>query len=157
ATARNAASSTASGSPANVSTLRLWSGSISRSRNVTPGTAAIASSNWSTTSRRRPSEKFGTHSTRRGILGILHGTAAEPGPRARHANPRVLPPANPARAPRGARDARDRVLRMDGRAHVELRARRRVDHVPLRPPPGERHGRGLQPRRARRRLFVAAV
>src|SRR5213593_3444771 len=62
-TTRNAASATDSGSPANVSTERLWSASLSRSSRVTPGTSAITWISSSMTSGRRPSEKFGTHST----------------------------------------------------------------------------------------------
>jgi hypothetical protein len=98
AMARNAASTTGSGSPANVTTERLWSGSISRSSSVTPGTAAMLSRIWSTTSRRRPSEKFGTHSTSRGIshswtFGSWTGLAACG---AAHGNASFRPTANPA-------------------------------------------------------------
>src|SRR5262249_56283782 len=46
-----------------VSTERLWSASLSRSSSVTPATAAITWISSSMISGRRPSEKFGTHST----------------------------------------------------------------------------------------------
>src|ERR1035438_4955709 len=62
-----AASWIASRSPTRVITQRLWSESISRSRRKTPG-IFIASTMASTLALSRPSEKFGTHSTR--VLGI---------------------------------------------------------------------------------------
>src|SRR5882757_6523641 len=62
---RSAASATASGSPASVSTERLWSASISRSSTYTPGTLLIAATIASTFAASRPSEKFGTHSINR--------------------------------------------------------------------------------------------
>src|ERR1700689_3279341 len=64
-TPRNAASATASGSPAIVTTLRLWSASLSRSSRYTPGTSRIAAMMASTLAMSRPSEKFGTDSTSR--------------------------------------------------------------------------------------------
>src|SRR5580658_132643 len=62
-TARTAASATASGSPASVITLRLWSASLSCASTNTPGTSRIAVTMASTLAGSRPSEKFGTHST----------------------------------------------------------------------------------------------
>src|SRR6202142_3407589 len=64
-TPRRAASATASGSPAMVTTLRLWSASLSRSSRYTPGTSRIAAMMASTFAMSRPSEKFGTDSTSR--------------------------------------------------------------------------------------------
>src|SRR5271156_5482483 len=64
-TPRSAASATASGSPAIVTTLRLWSASLSRSSRYTPGTSRIAEMMASTLAISRPSEKFGTDSTSR--------------------------------------------------------------------------------------------
>src|SRR5882724_11429885 len=62
---RSAASATASGSPARVTTERLWSASISRSSTYTPGTLLIAATIASIFAASRPSEKFGTHSINR--------------------------------------------------------------------------------------------
>src|SRR5271155_1166328 len=64
-TPRSAASATASGSPAMVTTLRLWSASLSRSSRYTPGTSRIAAMMASIFAISRPSEKFGTDSTSR--------------------------------------------------------------------------------------------
>src|SRR5580693_3376343 len=64
-TPRRAASATASGSPAMVTTLRLWSASLSRSSRYTPGTSRIAARMASILAMSRPSEKFGTDSTSR--------------------------------------------------------------------------------------------
>src|SRR5580658_5154606 len=64
-TPRSAASATASGSPAIVTTLRLWSESLSRSSRYTPGTSRIAAMMASILAVSRPSEKFGTDSTSR--------------------------------------------------------------------------------------------
>src|SRR5271156_4196011 len=64
-TPRSAASATASGSPAIVTTLRLWSASLSRSSRYTPGISRIAAMMASTLAISRPSEKFGTDSTSR--------------------------------------------------------------------------------------------
>src|SRR6202050_2522889 len=64
-TPRNAASATASGSPAIVTTLRLWSASLSRSSRYTPGTSRIAAMMASILTMPRTSEKFGTDSTSR--------------------------------------------------------------------------------------------
>ena len=47
-----------------VTTVRLCEASLETSRMTTPSTAAIASRMAAMTSGRRPSEKFGTHSTR---------------------------------------------------------------------------------------------
>src|SRR6266700_2501110 len=58
-----AASWIASRSPTSVMTQRLWSESISRSRRCTPS-SFMASTRASTLDLSRPSEKFGTHSTR---------------------------------------------------------------------------------------------
>src|SRR6202041_3575300 len=78
-TPRRAASATASGSPAMVTTLRLWSASLSRSSRYTPGTSRIAAMMGSTLARSRPSEKFGTDSTSRfmwlKILRVDYGAA----------------------------------------------------------------------------------
>ncbi len=60
--ARKAASATPARSPTNVSTDRLWSASLCWSKNFTPGTALISAAIPSTTARRRPSLKLGTHS-----------------------------------------------------------------------------------------------
>src|SRR5882757_6726565 len=65
---RSAASATASGSPASVTTERLWSASISRSSTYTPGTLLIAATMASTFAASRPSEKFATHSISRFIV-----------------------------------------------------------------------------------------
>src|SRR5882672_7414198 len=62
---RRAASATASGSPASVTTERLWSASISRSSTYTLGTLLIAETIASTFAASRPSEKLGTHSINR--------------------------------------------------------------------------------------------
>src|SRR4051812_23756124 len=64
-----AAARTALGSPANVKTLRLWSGSLVWSRRRTPGTAVTAAATFEMTSARRPSLMFGTHSTSAGTVG----------------------------------------------------------------------------------------
>ena len=56
------AAATASCSPANVNTDRLWLASLVRSSRKTPSPASIAAAIRSTTSRRRPSETFGTDS-----------------------------------------------------------------------------------------------
>src|SRR5690348_14189506 len=66
-----AASTARSTGTTNVITVRLCETSEEESRMATPSTAAIASRIDATTSGRRPSEKFGTHSTRRigGELG----------------------------------------------------------------------------------------
>src|SRR5580704_5060203 len=69
-TPRRAASATASGSPASVTTLRLWSASLSRSSKYTPGTSRMAAMMASILAASRPSEKFGTHSTIR-FIGSL--------------------------------------------------------------------------------------
>src|ERR1017187_4244302 len=61
-TPRRAASATASGSPARVTTQRLWSASDSRSRIATPVTSRMAEMMASILETSRPSEKFGTHS-----------------------------------------------------------------------------------------------
>jgi hypothetical protein len=55
----------ATAGPAIVNTDRLWLASLVRSRRWTPSTLEIAVASSSTTSRRRPSETFGTDSTRR--------------------------------------------------------------------------------------------
>ena len=60
---RYAASSTASGVPTKVRTVRLWSTSECRSKTRTPLTLATAAMIVSITSGRRASEKFGMHST----------------------------------------------------------------------------------------------
>src|SRR6266446_4753983 len=64
-TPSSAASATASGSPARVTTLRLWSASISRSSTYTPDTLLIAATIASIFAASRPSEKLGTHSINR--------------------------------------------------------------------------------------------
>ena len=51
--------------PVKVTTDLLWSGSISTSSSLTPSTPLIEAAMESTTSLRRPSLKFGTHSTMR--------------------------------------------------------------------------------------------
>ena len=63
-TAAVAARTTDSAAPAKVTTLRLWVSSREWSSSVTPSIWLIASTISSTTSARRPSEKFGTHSIR---------------------------------------------------------------------------------------------
>src|SRR5258708_31694078 len=68
----SAASATASGSPASVTTERLWSASISRSSTYTPGTLLIAATMASTFAGSRPSEKFGTHSISRFIASAFY-------------------------------------------------------------------------------------
>ena len=60
--ARKAASSTPTGVPANVSTVRLWSRSEERSSSFTSLTDWMAAAIWSITSGRRASEKLGIHS-----------------------------------------------------------------------------------------------
>src|SRR6267154_6778391 len=67
---RSAASATASGSPASVTTERLWSASISRSSTYTPDTLLIAATIASTFAASRPSEKFGTHSINRFVKRV---------------------------------------------------------------------------------------
>ena len=67
----SAASATASGSPASVTTERLWSASISRSSTYTPGTLLIAVTMASTLAASRPSEKLGTHSISRFIFSAF--------------------------------------------------------------------------------------
>src|SRR2546428_7829555 len=62
ADAASAACFTELGSPTKLTTERLWSGFDSTSRRVTPGVDLIASAIELTTSCRRPSLKFGTHS-----------------------------------------------------------------------------------------------
>src|SRR3954463_5084854 len=69
AVARTALSRTERLKPANVITLRLWSGSLVRWSTAVPGTDRIASSILSMTERSRPSEKFGTHSMSRLFSG----------------------------------------------------------------------------------------
>ena len=54
--------------PTNVSTLRLWSASLSRSSRTTPGTVKMACTMASILAGSRPSEKLGTHSM--SCLGI---------------------------------------------------------------------------------------
>src|SRR5271156_20894 len=85
-TPRSAASATASGSPAMVTTLRLWSASLSRSSRYTPATWRMASTMASILAASRPSEKLGTHSTSRFMkseillmydCAALHGQAAK--------------------------------------------------------------------------------
>src|SRR5215831_11971419 len=56
-----------SGDPTMVTTARLWSASISCANRYTPLTDVMAFTIASTTSGRRPSLKFGTHSTNRFI------------------------------------------------------------------------------------------
>src|SRR5437660_1133050 len=68
----NAASATASGSPARVTTERLWSASISRSSTYTPGTLLIAATMASTLAASRPSEQLGTHSISRFLFSVLY-------------------------------------------------------------------------------------
>ena len=68
---RKAASATAFLSPMNVITARLWFASISTSRSFVPVTDAIALAIESTTSFRRPSLKFGTHSMISRAIPIL--------------------------------------------------------------------------------------
>ena len=63
AKARSSASRIGAVSPASVRTLRLWLGSLVRSRRKAPGTRSTASASLSTTPIRRPSLKFGTDST----------------------------------------------------------------------------------------------
>jgi len=60
---RKAPSSTASGSPTKVITVRLVSAPGSTSSSSTPGTAAMASVTALIFAASRPSEMFGTHST----------------------------------------------------------------------------------------------
>src|SRR5665213_10295 len=59
---RTAASTTASGAPAIVTTERLWSGSIEKSNRCTPSTCIARTISWIFPAS-VPSEKFGTHST----------------------------------------------------------------------------------------------
>ena len=65
---RNAASSTLSGSPTKVTTLRLVSAPESTSMSFTPDTDSMASVIWRILARSRPSEKLGTHSTTRWFM-----------------------------------------------------------------------------------------
>ena len=60
----NAALAALATGAAKVTTVRLCEGSLETSRMTVPSTAAIASRMAAMTSGRRPSEKFGTHSTR---------------------------------------------------------------------------------------------
>ena len=60
--ARNAASSTASGEPTNVTTVRFVASPGSTSSSTAPGVAEISAVMESMTFRSRPSLKFGTHS-----------------------------------------------------------------------------------------------
>src|SRR5208283_2376256 len=59
---RTADSTTAPGSPAMVTTERLWSASIDKSSRRTPSTRMAATIAW-TQRTSAPSEKLGTHST----------------------------------------------------------------------------------------------
>ena len=63
-TAAVAARTTGSADPAKVTTLRLWVSSREWSSSVTPSIWPMAWTISSSTSGRRPSEKFGTHSIR---------------------------------------------------------------------------------------------
>src|SRR3972149_4347082 len=69
--ARKAASSTASGAPTKVSTVRLWSRSEERSSRRAPSTELMAATIWSMTSGRRASEKLGIHSMSWGMGGSI--------------------------------------------------------------------------------------
>src|ERR1035438_4862340 len=62
-TERKAASATAAGGPAKVTTERLWSASEWRSNKTTSGTASMPWAMQSILAESRPSEKLGTHST----------------------------------------------------------------------------------------------
>src|SRR5580658_6271858 len=149
-TPRSAAAATASGSPAMVTTLRLWSESLSRSRRYTPGTSRIAAMMASTLAISRPSEKFGTDSMSRfmwsKILRMDDGAALHREGAKVHTKiirdfavvghvkggqVRIL--ANFERA--GAIVRAQRVGRVDrggsdgfGRCHAHLRARQRHNH-----------------------------
>ena len=70
-TAAVAARTTGSAAPAKVTTLRLWVSSREKSRSVTPSICRTVRTISSTTSARRPSEKFGTHSIRLGTRSSL--------------------------------------------------------------------------------------
>src|SRR3989442_2119907 len=63
-TAASAASTLASGGATNVNTERLWAASAWTSSSLTPGTLESALRRASMVAALRPSEKFGTHSTR---------------------------------------------------------------------------------------------
>src|SRR5947209_1678517 len=65
------ASATASGGPTNVYTVRFVPAPGSPSSRLTAGVLLIEVAIASTTERFRPSEKFGTHSTSRGIVPII--------------------------------------------------------------------------------------
>ena len=71
AMARNAASHTASGSPAIVTTVRFVAAPGSTSSRRTPSTVSTWAVIWSMTARSRPSEKLGTHSMMRCMTGRL--------------------------------------------------------------------------------------
>jgi len=82
----NAPSTTASGSPTNVTTVRFVVAPGSTSSSLTPSTRAIAAVIASITARSRPSLKFGTHSS---SLGIANSRLRSP--RA-HCPPGVIDP-----------------------------------------------------------------
>ena len=114
--ARGRGRTTGSALPANVTTLRLWVSSRELSSTVTPSIWPMAVTISSTTSCRRPSLKFGTHSINPGTSVIVVGVTREP-PSKRAAlirSDRWQPPArsiswpSPSATPRICRPALER-------------------------------------------------
>src|SRR3972149_1300792 len=130
--ARTAASTTTSGAPTKVITVRLVDTPGSTSSRVTPSTEVMAAAMASMTLRSLPSEKFGTHSTSGDGMPIRGDANHQAARAARGPPPRPAPRRAAAAPPRPPPPRRwlDRLRFEPGAGEQERDHRVRVPHLP---------------------------